>query len=84
MATINNALTDVDREQVATYLRENGYDSLEEWALDSDYRQNEVSTEWHNLADPMPFADPVDIEVACFQAIEAAGEAQDERRYGFF
>lgn len=83
MSTINNnALTDRDRETVAGYLRDYGYASLDEWALDSDYYQDEVSTEWHGLCDG-PFASPVDIELACFRYIELQGELQDERRYGF-
>lgn len=81
--TRQNRLTDADRSQVAGFLRDHGYASLDEWAEDNDYRQHPVSTEWYSLDDLRPFADPVDIEAACFRFIETEGEAQDERRYGF-
>lgn len=79
MGTIWNELTEADEQQVATYLRENGYANLAEWGRDSDYLLVELDGEdaWVDLDD-----NPVDLATQCFHAIEAAGEAQDERRYG--
>lgn len=82
--TTNN-LTDQDRRAVREFLRDWGYASLEDWALeDSEYYTSEVSSEWYSVADVGPWASPVDLEVECFRFIERQGEAQDEQRYGFF
>ena len=81
MGTIWNELTEADEQQVETYLRENGYADLAEWGRDSDYLLIEapepMGDVWVDLDD-----NPVDLATQCFLAIEAAGEAQDERRYG--
>lgn len=52
--------------EIAEYLEENGYESIEEWMSDSDYRQDVNGTWWdenENRADP---------EDSILTAIEAA------------
>lgn len=70
-----SALTDADRATVGAYLRDHGYEDLAAWGRDSDYLLTETDG-WVDLDD-----NTVDLEVQCFHAIEAAGEAQDEQRY---
>ena len=53
---------------MAAWLKDNGYDSLVEWGLDSDYYMNEHGV-WFNEDGMM-----VDIFHSAFYAMEAANE----------
>lgn len=57
-------MIDIDK-----YLRDNDYASVEEWALDSDYRYDKNTDTWFDEENY-----PVDIEEKLWYAIEAMSE----------
>ena len=65
---VDNRLLNKEATKVAAWLKDNGYDSLVEWGLDSDYYMNEHGV-WFNEDGMM-----VDIFHSAFYAMEAANE----------
>lgn len=70
MTTEPNGYTDELEPEQQRWLRLNGYNSIEAWARDSDYRYSDVSCEWYRVDDG-PHAGPVDIVGCLVGAIEA-------------
>jgi len=66
---VDNRLLNKETTKVAAWLKDNGYDSLVEWGLDSDYYMNEHGV-WFNEDGMM-----VDIFHSAFYAMEAANES---------
>lgn len=66
---VDNRLLNKETTKVAAWLKENGYDSLVEWGLDSDYYMNEHGV-WFNEDGLM-----VDIFHSAFYAMEASNES---------
>ena len=66
---LDNRLLNKETTKVAAWLKDNGYDSLVEWGLDSDYYMNEHGV-WFNEDGMM-----VDIFHSAFYAMEAANES---------
>lgn len=65
---VDNRLLNKETTKVAAWLKDNGYDSLVEWGLDSDYYMNEHGV-WFNEEGMM-----VDIFHSAYYAMEAANE----------
>lgn len=65
---VDNRLLNKEATKVAAWLKDNGYDSLVEWGLDSDYYMNEHGV-WFNEDGVM-----VDIFHSAYYAMEAANE----------
>ena len=66
---VDNRLLNKETTQVAAWLKDNGYSSLVEWGLDSDYYMNEHGV-WFNEEGMM-----VDIFHSAYYAMEAANES---------
>jgi hypothetical protein len=56
------------------WLASNGYTTVEDWMLDSDYFYSQTAEEWFSVDDG-PFGGPYDPEETAFAAMEACGEA---------
>ena len=54
---------------IAAFLKDGGYDDLEEWAEDSDYFYSNVSGEWHDS----DTRETVDLTEQVMAAIESSG-----------
>lgn len=68
---MNVILTDPEREVIQAFLTNGGYESLEDWALDSDYtceKDDEVEWSWFDED-----GNEVDIVAAIYGAMEASG-----------
>ncbi len=62
-------------EDPAAFLADGGYDTIEDWARDSNFEERDG--EWHYDDDFQP-AGPVDIEGALHGAMEAAYLANED------
>jgi hypothetical protein len=64
-----DAITEYEHDQIERYLALNGYESIEDWAVDSDYTEttNPGPTSWQD-----EFGNYVNLDAQLLAAIEAS------------
>lgn len=83
MTTPTPAIDPASNPTIAAFLADGGYLSVQDWALDSDFRYSDVSGEWYSLDDLGPWSAPVDIYGAIEGAIEASGFEAPKDEHAF-